>query len=595
MRQQYQRILLWVVVIGAIGLTGIPWPVDRPLDQPLDLPLDAPLDDLPDAPIVDDFTGVPDEVLDLVGEILPEYSNAGASYVSSAYSPNLIISADATVEVIFVHEGAGYRNSFGWFSYTEGVDGITITDADLIWEDASFPSAGTMDTGDTATLLDDLGDPRVFTDGERVGFFVVANGWNQESEVRNWDPENPTLPKTTPAANAAVSGGKGCYTSLEKLNPEYDAGDIGLARHLAMIKVDGIAGFLGGEDFILSGFEDLNRNRGSDDDFNDLVFIVNANPLEAIEETDVFVYEEGDPDGDGIEGIDDHFPNDGERAFLQRYPSHGYTVVGFEDLYPNRGDADFNDVGLAYAFEVVTHANGKVKDIVGDFHLITRGAGLDHALGMHFPDMDADAAGTIDIERFLSDDDETVENLSRSIQSMIANDSRRIADVFPSTQAALPSQNSVFTNTNTNQVEREAASARVKITFDSPVSKSTVGNAPYDLYFGIPSSKGIIDIHFPGYEGFADRPDHLPEETGESSFMDDGGFPWLIEIPTNWAVPLEKVHIETAYPDFETWRTSGGSSKQTWYLNPGSANTRSASLADLIPVREWTVNLPSPD
>jgi len=541
------------------------------------------------------YLTVPSSVMKTVGEVFPEASNAGASYVSEVYSPNLLVTERATVQVTFVWEGAGYQNTLGYFTYVEEPDGsVTIKDRNLIFANASFPSQGTRKTGEQVDLLAADGTPRVFEPGEKVGFFVVANGWKDLAAIRDWDRTRPEIPAADAAGNLAI--GLGSYTTLSELNPEMALAHPDLARHVAMIRMDPTAGFLDDKEYFLTGFEDLNRAKNSDNDFNDVVVIVTATPETAIETTEVPRYKKGDPDGDGVSGTQDHYPDDPTRAFVTRYPTHGYTVVALEDMYPARGDADFNDAVVAYDFQIVTDAKGKVKDILGDFHLLARGAGYDHALGLHLPGLPDTATGTVLIERFLSGDTITEQMEPRRSVAEMVRAGKRIPDIIPSTKAALVGVNgSPFTNTAAAEPERPAGSARVYLTFDEAVDATALGPVPYDLYFMVRNWKGGADVHFPGKPGFDDRLADLPKETGPSAFLDGTGFPFLIEVPTSWRFPLEKVEVQTAYPAFVDWQQSKGQQGTDWYLKPGADQRQIANpLADYIPARDWAVGLPAP-
>jgi hypothetical protein len=72
---------------------------------------------------VDRNIKVPQSVLNIVNTLLPEGVMPGASYLNTKYNPNLPIVANATIDVTFIHEGAGYRNSFGYFTYTRNANG----------------------------------------------------------------------------------------------------------------------------------------------------------------------------------------------------------------------------------------------------------------------------------------------------------------------------------------------------------------------------------------------------------------------------------------------------------------------------------------
>ena len=565
---------------------------------------------------------VPSSVLSRIGDLLPEQNNAGAAFLSDVYTPNIEVSEPAEVRLVFLHEGAGYRNSLGYFTYSDNADGsVTIHDSQLVIPDASY---GVVASGDYYHLRDEFGDVRLFQPGERIGFFLVANGWNSAaSDIQNWDPMTPPLiPTADPQKNAGI--GLGTYTSIRKINPEYGTGAVDEARHLAMIWFPAEPGFMGGEPYLVCGFEDLNRLKGSDDDFNDLVFVVSANPVEAIEETEAFVYSPGDADGDGVEGENDHYPNDPLRATVERQPALGEYVIGFEDQYPSLGDADYNDVVTAFHREATYAADGRLTDVQLTVHMVARGAGYDHELGWRFG-VPEGATGDVLIERYASGGEVASEVESGRIENLVADGELRLA-CFPSTQAVLPPPpGGTFTNTLSETIDAPAASARVRITFDVPqdidvnglfvnqvvetvedeqpvVTEELVEYVYPDLYLGVKHAGEVWDVHLPGYPGFADRPDHLPLEdlvlddgAGSQTFYDDEGRPWALLVPFEWRFPLEHVRVWEAYPQFDLWVQQSGWLYADWYEHPTKASGKLGfELFDYVPTRDWSVALPKP-
>jgi len=547
-----------------------------------------------------DFTvSVPNEVLETIGEILPERSNAGAAFISESFDSSITFNASATARIIFIHEGAGYQNSLGYFTYTVNGDGsITVNSADLLIQNATQNSVVTAGYG--YDLRDAGGSIRTFTAGEKLGFFLIADGNRRASSIvgswtYNFSDGQGAVPSSDPAVNR--SRGRGLYTTVSAMNPEMLEGQPDKARHLALIEVPGVTGFLGGDDFLICGFEDLRRTRNSDEDFNDLVFLVEASPLSAIAATNLFRYDPNDPDGDGVSGIGDAFPNDGDRATIERIPSTGHTVIAFEDQYPVIGDADFNDAVIAYVFELSKDANGNVKDILATFSLVARGAAYDHAFGLHIPGLPATATGTVDVERFVSGSSTPVSVTQRTVQALIAAGTRRVEDIIGSSTTLLPPPSGqTFTNTLFDPVSANAGLARLRITFDVAVPPTLLGQAPFDpfLYVQNPTYPNTrVDIHLAGNASFADRPAYLPLESGAGAFLDSAGFPWAIEVPNNWRYPMETISIETAYPDFTGWRTSSGSNNTDWYDNANSGQGQvGAELGNLIPARVWTIDIP---
>jgi LruC domain-containing protein len=550
--------------------------------------------------LAQDFSvNVPTRVRRQIGRLLPERSNAGAAYLSESYASNLVFSGAATVRVVFVREGAAYQNTLGYFTYTDQPDGsVTIDSADLLIPNASSP--GAVQAGDGWDLKDAGGAVRTFAPGEKLGFFVLADGNRQTPTiVGGWTFDYSDGLGTVPSADPSVNEqrGRGCYTSVSRLNPEMLDGQPDRARHLIMVEMPGQAGFLGGVDYLMCGFEDLRRTGNSDDDFNDLVFAVEVQPLAAVAGTGVYKYEPGDPDGDGVRGLNDAFPNDPERATLERLPSNGYTLLAFEDLYPLRGDADFNDAVVAYAFEVARDANGDVKDIVGTFALIARGASYDASFGLHLPGLPPTATGTIDVERFVSGATSSTVAPQRTVQAIVASGTRRIEDVIDSTKAMLPPPPGYeFSNTLFAPGVQSAGSARIHVEFDAAVPSALLGDAPFDPFLYVhnptyPSTR--VDIHLPGWPSFPDRPGYLPVEQGPTAFVDGAGFPWALEVPGVWRFPMEEVDIEQAYLTFFFWMQSAGQSNQSWYENPvTTTGVVGPELSTIVPTRIWSIGIP---
>ncbi|MCV6589539.1 MAG: DUF4114 domain-containing protein [Marinobacterium sp.] len=249
------------------------------------------------------------DLLDSIDLALPESTQVDAAYLNPDYDPTVRLSQDAQLSVTFIDEGAGYRNSLGYFTFTDDAfDGLTfgdidanssgvvdydellaldgVTDSGLIFNNASTPnprSAG--DTlvlgGGTATQDPDgtlnLSNGTVFSAGTNMGFFLVQNGWSGNHVKGIGDNASPVM-----------------VYSTDLLNPENAASatlgnTADSARHTAMMFADNPG------DGLIIGFEDLHRtdntqndfNYRSDNDFNDLVFVVNASPYTALSDTDV--------------------------------------------------------------------------------------------------------------------------------------------------------------------------------------------------------------------------------------------------------------------------------------------------------------------
>jgi len=555
---------------------------------------------------------LPSGLLGTIGSTFPEGVHVSSSVISSAYDPSVIMTADAELRVSYLYQGASYKSALGYFTWTTDGTSITVVDRQLIFPYCSG-AGNPLSPGDTVTLRDVNGNPRVFHSGEHVGFFVVAGGWTG-SGVSGWNPSSPALPSTNPALNDTVSNGgvaHGVVTTVDALNPENAQGHSELARHAILLKMSHIPGALSGFQSVVLGFEDQERTLSNDDnDFNDVMFQVQAftgsgyntpdNSTISTSQLPTFDAGNPDPDGDGVDGLLDYFPNDPTRAFVN---TTNLETLAFEDLYPRIGDADYNDAVVQYQMDLVTDSSNNLKAISGTYHLIARGAGLDHHFGVAIHGLPSTASGTIQVESFSTTAAESMSNqtaMPALQQDGGGNWMIRIDDLIPSTRTALPPVASENANTNTYFAapSRNPASVRFLVTFDNAISTSTLGTAPYDPYLLAVHSDGLYDIHRPGSLPFPGRPSGLPAETTSSSFLDPNGYPFALLVPSNWRYPLEGVSIDkggrglpTPYSQFATWRKSSGASSTTWYASPRTNNPACVtnSLSAQVRARPWTL------
>src|SRR5690606_13790273 len=67
-----------------------------------------------------------------------------------------------------------------------------------------------------------------------------------------------------------------------------------------------------------------------------------------------------DADNDGVEDSQDEFPSDPTRAFTSSYPTAGTQKLAFEDLWPNQGDFDFNDMVIDSKVDYTLNADNEL-------------------------------------------------------------------------------------------------------------------------------------------------------------------------------------------------------------------------------------------
>jgi hypothetical protein len=220
-----------------------------------------------------------------------------------------------------------------------------------------------------------------------------------------------------------------------------------------------------------------------------------------------------DSDGDGISDELDTFSDD------PRYVStnaHTYTIA-YEDLYPEKGDADFNDLVVKLELQEYINAEDKISKIRVSAKVLASGAGYRNAFGI-----------TVLGEKYvLIEDAKAILNYNWDTENSVAY--------------------------------YDADPVEIVIEPDTPVTRSSIASMPYDP-FCIANGVEENEVHLPfvttDYEGLA---------------LDNDGFPWARLVPEDWQWPKEHSNIFDAYPDFTTWYVSGGTEAKDWYLNAQDA------------------------
>jgi hypothetical protein len=180
-------------------------------------------------------TDIPASQLAEINAAFPEYGGLDSAYLDAGNDPNLYLYSRAEVTFTFLGEGAGYKNSVGYFLYD---DNYNILNSYTIFSNAS--GAGSGLAGGGSLLPGDSVVLGVFEAGTHIGFWLRANGYT-----------NPSGP---------------IYYTLEGMNPDDK-------RHFALWADHA-------NQRMVFGVEDL-PNLG-DRDYNDLLFSVTANPYSAL-------------------------------------------------------------------------------------------------------------------------------------------------------------------------------------------------------------------------------------------------------------------------------------------------------------------------
>lgn len=476
-------------------------------------------------------------LIDAINFSLPEYQPVplhNPHYIANSASSAIKIIEDATIELVFVHEGAGYKNVLGYFHYPTNNPPTTTSQINKI---IAFPNSS-LSTNPlvlrssnriqlqywNGTTFDNT-----FPAGTSIGWFIVGNGFKD---------------------GGVISQTANVYYSLEQFNVSESHPD--RKSHNVLL-------FDPQRQVVIIGFEDLPRSGGhADDDFNDIVFYTVGTPVTAFDYANLpLLAYTNDQDGDGIPDNIDEFPTDPGVAYSTHYPAQGvYHTLAYEDLWPNKGDYDMNDVIVTYNSTHFLNANSKVVKVIDRFKPMWSGGILDVGFGYQ---MGVPSSAI----------------LSATKSSSFVDNNFRYTLNANGTETG-QSKATIMVLDNITEMGLTTAGPKptinFEIKFNSPVELSNLTTPPYNPFIVINKSRGM-EVHMPNYKP-TDRADLSLFGTYDDRsnpslnrfYVSTSQMPWGIIIPTdNFDIPTERESITKYYPQFQTWAESFGVEHPDWY------------------------------
>lgn len=472
-------------------------------------------------------TVIEPELLARIGTTLPEsyhLFNNHPEYFNGT-QPEFQFIDDSEVWVTFVSEGASFHNALGFYTYDTATGppaDPSSLDLTIVFPNCSFVnSGGEMESGMKVYLGE-------VTAGTTMGWFLVKDGWETGSTV------SETAQR---------------YYTHRDYNPEAAL----FNQHSVLLKD------LDFETFML-GFEDKPRPYPSDNDFNDAVFLVDAVPFENVNVTEIPHIEiPPDTDEDGVSDPLDDYPEDPERAFDNYYPSEEeYATLVYEDLWPDYGDYDMNDMVMDYQYHYITNASGLMKDINTNLRLRAIGASFDNGFAIELP---------------FEQSNMTLNGNSMNLMVSILDKDPALVDIFGATTYLTMSTTQIIYNTLPDDIYREPIEMFVNIELVSPVDMNTLAYSfPYNPFI---YQQGNFDheIHLMNMAP-TDRHNSALFGTGDDAsvpgndqyYLSATNLPWALNMPETWHYPAEKNSIVDTYTHFAEWAESGGTLYPDWFL-----------------------------
>lgn len=276
-----------------------------------------------------------------------------------------------------------------------------------------------------------------------------------------------------------------------------------------------------------------------------------------------------DSDGDGVKDQFDDYPNDPDRAFNSYYPASKGTLA-YEDLWPAKGDFDFNDLVVDYQFKTVTNANNFVVEVFSEFTIRATGAGYHNGFGFQLPTNNV-ASNHITV---------TGASLQKNYINVTgtgleAGQNKPTVIVFDDSYNLLYHPGSgLGVNTDPSAPMVAPTNITVKLSFE--LNTYVSGDLDLANFNPFLIANGIRgrEVHLPDYAPTALADNTLfgtvddNTQIGQNRFYKTANnLPWAINIPVQFEYSKEKVEVLNAYYFFDDWCQSGGTAFQNWYQN----------------------------
>lgn len=481
-----------------------------------------------------DAMGVPDYLLERAS-VPADVLNRISAYLPERYNKNLKdiypelfdgattcihLKERAKLNLIFLHEGATIKNLLGYYHYPTGKK----TAKEHIQATIAFPNC--------SFKYDASG--KLGGGGLSNGDQIQLKYWNGSSFEEEF-PENTTIEFVLLVNAFDTDKGdiKKDATRIFYTTPEYND-----QEQIKDQPQRSVALYDKQNKLVAIGFEDTYNP----DDYNDVVFSVRSFPEDAI-------------DNNGIVPLPPIEDNEEDNS--QSYTHTG--VLAFEDLWPNQGDYDMNDVITQYTSHIYTTPQGvtKLED-----HITVKWCGGDIPSGFGYQ---------LDVKSG------QIKSCTVSPQqsSVAVNDYGVEAGQDKATIIVFDDIRKVVGTTFTITTE-----------FTKPISASLL-NPPYNPFIipGLGNGDRGKEVHLT---------DNAPTDLADPTLLGTGNdlsnpennkyyfskdnFPFAIHIPeTTFLTPKENVRIDESYPLFSKWVISLGNEYKDWYLHPDEENIEETS------------------
>ncbi len=459
------------------------------------------------------------QLVNLINSWYPEKQNVVTEDLTK--SPDLVVTGENGAEVWVTYIGDGgfsvdnrtTYNSLAYYNYQKGEltgrDDLSALHMTLI-----LPNTNQLHCpqGLKIQLLYWDGEKyhTVFPKGTRIGFAVARDGFVNGGKAVTANEAYKFKDLSFP--RAVTNNPEGFYYSTPILN----AAEPKTTQAIIRANPD--------NNCCIMGF-DIRRTDDprSDFDFNDVIMKVTSSPVLAVKpEEDIPVIEEVVP------------------------TEFTYGTLAFEDQWPLKGDYDFNDFVVNYAYGLAKDEKNRITHIQLTYTPIAKGAAAYTRIGFGVE---------------LPIESSAVELSPAGDAYLEAGNEKATVIVWENVNTAF-GQNDSYLNTKPGTVHVACEPTTLQVALKTPVDYvSLLKINPFIFVNGRSCEIHLVD-HTPtahmDFSLFGTKNDLSQPDEGIYYRMDNF-YPWVLDFPRSsahepaWRYPKEEVNITEAYYNYEKW------------------------------------------
>lgn len=425
-----------------------------------------------------------ESLLKSINKTIPESGKCEQKYRQSI---DFEITEPANVKVRFIGGTSSATSAFGYYCYKEGASKAELEEAKKY---IVFPNTKTgmgIKGGECVQLhyIDEKGVDQgtAFPVGVKIGWFISNGAFK----------------------NGNIAKGNGMFYSTVSLNSDK-------RNHTAAFKVG---------DFIVLSFEDW-----TDQDYNDVMFNIWSDPIEAIDTPDIPSVE----------------PDESDDSSSVAYQMTYKGMVAFEDNWPSKGDYDLNDAVVKYNSVLSYNIKNEVLSTEDKFTAYWSGAVFRNSFIYQ-----------LNTER-------------TNVESSEAMDGDLSLATIPVFMDMIDA-----TGNNTKVTE-----VTINNKFKTPIDHEVFGVAPYNPFISVFKSTGYnrTEVHLVNSKPtekvnldlFHTEMD-LSDVAKGIFYVSDSKYPFAIHLAdVEEYSTIEKESVDKTYPRFVSWVESNGTKDKDWYL-----------------------------